>query len=194
MGSSVLYMSMSLDGFIAGPDDGPEHGLGIDGERLHDWIGQGDPAFQPAGVNAQVRDEMRATGAVVVGRRTFEMAGEWGGDHHDGVAIFVLTQELPGEDRRNRWPNVHYVTDIAEAMTGAKRAAGDRNVMVHGARLTELALKAGVLDELEIHQIPVLLGTGRRLFDNLGAEHIELDLVRALEGPGVLHLRYKVLG
>lgn len=193
MAASVLYMSMSLDGFITGPDDGPEHGLGVDGERLHDWIGQGDPTFQPAGVNAQIRDEMRATGAVVVGRRTFEIAGEWGGDHHDGVPIFVLTQELPGADKRDRWPNVHYVTDVAEAMTEAKKSAGDKNVMVHGARLTELALEAGVLDEFEIHQIPVLLGAGRRLFDNLGTEHIELDLVRALEGPGVLHLRYRVL-
>ncbi len=194
MGSTVLYMSMSLDGFIAGPDDGPAHGLGVDGERLHDWLGHGDPALWPKeGVNGQVFDELMDSGAVVVGRRTFEIAGEWGGDHHDGVPIFVLTQELPGEDKRNRWPNVHYVTDIAEAMTEAKKAAGDKNVMVHGARLTELALKAGVLDEFEIHHIPVLLGAGRRLFDNLRTEHIELDLVRVLEGPGVLHLRYKVL-
>jgi dihydrofolate reductase len=193
MGSTVLYMSMSLDGFIAGPDDGPEQGLGVDGERLHDWIGQGDPAFRPEGVNGQVFDEMLATGAVVVGRRTFEIAGEWGGEHHDGVPIFVLTRELPDQAKQNRWPNVHYVTDIAEAMTAAKQAAGDKNVMVHGARLTELALKAGVLDEFEIHQIPVLLGAGRRLFDNLGTDHTELDLVRALQGPGVLHLRYKVV-
>src|SRR4051794_2467074 len=91
----VLDMSMSIDGFITGPDDGPEHGLGVGGERLHDWLGQGgsDPAsYRPADeVDAAVFDEMMATGAVIVGRRTFEIAGGWGGDHHDGVPIFVLT-------------------------------------------------------------------------------------------------------
>jgi dihydrofolate reductase len=192
MSATVLYMSMSLDGFITGPDDDHGQGLGVGGERLHDWLAQGEPGFRPEGANAQVFDEMMATGAVVVGRRTFEMAGEWGGDHH-GVPIFVLTQELPDEEKRNRWPQVTYVNDIETAMAKAKEAAGDKNVLVHGSRLTELALKAGVLDELEIHQIPVLLGEGRRLFDHLGTDHIELELVRALEGPGVIHLRYRVL-
>ena len=134
MSKVVLYMSMSVDGFITGPDDGMDHGLGVNGERLHDWLRAGgvdQRSHRPVGgPNATVFDEMMATGAVIVGRRTFEFAGGWAGDHHDGVPIFVPTQ--------------------------------------------------------------VLLGKGRRLFEDMPPDHIELELLRALEGPGVLHLRYRV--
>jgi dihydrofolate reductase len=188
MGSSILYMSMSLDGFIAGPEDGIGNGLGNDGERLHEWLSDGRGGIGPPGINGEVLAEAMTTGAVVVGRRTFEMAGEWNGDHH-GVPIFVLTRRA---DDASRWPLVTYVDDIAEAMARAKAAAGDKDVMVHGAKLAQLALAAGVLDELVIHQIPVLLGKGRRLFEELGPEHIELELVRVIDAPGVTHLRYRV--
>jgi dihydrofolate reductase len=92
-----------------------------------------------------------------------------------------------------QWPLVTYVNDVGTAMSEAKRAAGDRNVLVHGAGTAQLALAAGVLDELEIHLIPVLLGQGRRLFDNLRPEHIELERTRTLEGDtGVTHMHYRV--
>jgi dihydrofolate reductase len=185
--ATVLYMSMSLDGFIAGPNEGPDNGLGDGGHRLHDW---GFPS-RPAGVNGQVVDEFMSTGAVVCGRGTIEPAGGWGGDHHDGVPIFVLSRTQPDFDAR-QWPLVTYVSDVRTAMTEAKRAAGDRNVLVHGAGTAQLALAAGVLDELEIHLVPVLLGQGRRLFDNLDPEHIELERTRVLEGDGVTHLHYRV--
>ena len=132
-----------------------------------------------------------ATGAIVAGRGTFEPAGGWGGDHHDGVPIWVLSRHAPGIDV-SRWPLVTYVTDIETAMSEAKRAAGDMNVLVHGAATAQLALAAGLLYELEIHVIPVLLGRGRRLFDNLGPEHIELERTRVLEGDGVTHMHYRV--
>ena len=192
MPATVLYMSMSLDGFIAGPDDGPGNGLGDDGHRLHAWLADGgvDPAsYRPADASGTVFDEVMATGAVVVGRRTFEIAGSWNGDHHDDVPIFVLTRRPEGA---RAWPNVIYVTDVADAMARAKDAAGGRDVLVHGARTAQLALAAGALDELEIHQIPVLLGEGRRLFEGLGREHIELELARVIDAPGVTHLRYRV--
>jgi dihydrofolate reductase len=194
MSATVLYMSMSLDGFIAGPNDDRGNGLGVDGHRLHDWLADGtDPAsHRPSGVSGEVFDELMATGAVVAGRRTFEIAGGWSGDHHDGVPIFVLTRRPPDGGAPD-WPLVTYVTDVASAMARAKDAAGDRNVLVHGARTAQLALAAGVLDELEIHQIPVLLGQGRRLFDHLGPHHIELELARIVDAPGVTHLRYRVL-
>jgi dihydrofolate reductase len=190
----VLYMSMSLDGFITGPNDDRGNGLGVDGHRLHDWLADGtDPAsHRPSGVSGAVFDELMATGAVVAGRRTFEIAGGWSGDHHDGVPIFVVTRRPPDGGAPD-WPLVTYVTDVASAMARAKDAAGDRNVLVHGARTAQLALAAGVLDELEIHQIPVLLGQGRRLFDHLGPHHIELELARIVDAPGVTHLRYRVL-
>ena len=124
---------------------------------------------------------MMGTGAVVAGRGTFEPAGGWGGDHHDGVPIFILSRREPGIDT-GQWPLVTYVDDVRTAMTEAKRAAGDKNVLVHGAATAQLALAAGVLDELEIHLVPVLFGQGRRLFDNLDPEQIELERTRVLEG------------
>jgi dihydrofolate reductase len=194
--ATVLYMSMSLDGFIAGPNEGPGNGLGDGGHRLHEWALTGaeadDKGFRRlAGVDRQVVDEFMATGAVVAGRGTFEPAGGWGGDHHDGVPIFVLSRHEPGIDTA-QWPLVTYVNDVSTAMTEAKQAAGDKNVLVHGAATAQLALAAGILDELEIHLIPVLLGQGRRLFDHLAPEHIELERTRVLEGDGVTHMHYRV--
>ena len=197
MSATVLYMSMSLDGFIAGPNERPDNGLGDGGHRLHEWALTGDGAGGVEairglrGVNGKVVDEFMATGAVVAGRGTFEPAGGWGGDHHDGVPIFILSRHDPDELRQ--WPLVTYVDDVETAMAEAKRAAGDKNVLVHGAGTAQLALAAGVLDEIELHVIPVLFGQGRRLFEGLAAEQIELQRTRILEGEaGVTHMHYRV--
>ena len=107
------------------------------------------------------------------------------------MPIFVLTRQQPDGDI-GQWPLVSYVSDVESAMDKAKQAAGDKDVLVHGAGTAQLALAAGVLDELEIHAIPVLLGQGRRLFDHLGPEHIELERTRVLEGDGVTHMHYRV--
>jgi dihydrofolate reductase len=193
MGKIVLDMSMSLDGFITGPEDDESNGLGVDGERLHAWLAEGndDPqTYRPSGPSGDIFDELMATGAVLVGRRTFDIAGRWNGDHHDGVPIFVPTHRPPAD---NPFERVHYVTEgIAECVRQAKAAAGDRDVMLHGAYTAQEALKAGVLDGIELQLRPVLLGQGRRLFDGLSPEHIELELVRTLEAQGTLHLRYDV--
>jgi dihydrofolate reductase len=196
MPSTVLYMSMSLDGFIAGLNEGPGNGLGDGGHRLHEWFSQDADADhkgvpRQAGVNGQVFDEMMATGAVVAGRGTFEPAGGWGGDHHGGVPIFILVRRELDIDT-GRWPLVTCVPEVRTAMAQAKQAAGDKNVLVHGAGTAQLALAAGVLDELEIHLIPVLLGQGRPLFDHLSPEHIELERTRVLEGDGATHMHYRV--
>jgi dihydrofolate reductase len=190
-------MSMSLDGFIAGPNEGPDNGLGDGGHRLHEWALTGDGAGGVEairglrGVNGKVVDEFMATGAVVAGRGTFEPAGGWGGDHHDGVPIFILTRR--DADDLRQWPLVTYLNDVTTAMTRAKDAAGDKNVLVHGAGTAQLALAAGVLDEIELHVIPVLFGQGRRLFEGLAAEQIELQRTRILEGEaGVTHMHYRV--
>jgi dihydrofolate reductase len=197
MSSTVLYMSMSLDGFVAGPNERPDNGLGDGGERLHEWIFAGPPTAhegvpgRPAGVNGEVMDEALATGAVVAGRGTVEPANYWGGDHHDGVPIFILSRDRhPAEEAK--WPLVSFVGEVGEAMAAAKEAAGEKDVLVHGAGTAQLALGAGVLDELQIHLVPVLLGEGRLLFEHLGADHIELEPVRVREGAGVTHLRYRV--
>src|SRR5262249_34693150 len=134
--------------------------------------------------------EGNATGAVVSGRRTVEQVDHWGGNHH-GVPIFVPSHRPPGPTVAD-YPLVTYVNDgIESAMAQAKAAAGDRNVMVHGAYTAQRALEAGVLDELQIHQVPVLFGEGRRLFDVLPSR-IELDIVRVIDTPGATHIRYRV--
>jgi len=184
-------MSMSLDGYIAGPNDEPGNPGGDDFDRLHEWFVTPDGEFgRPSGPGGQLWDEMMATGAVLSGRRTVEQIDHWKGDHH-GVPIFVPSHRPPGPSVAN-YPLVTYVTDgIASAMAQAKAAAGDRNVMVHGAYTAQRALEAGVLDELQIHQIPVLFGGGRRLFETLPSR-FELEIVRVIDTPEATHIRYRV--
>jgi dihydrofolate reductase len=154
--------------------------------------GSGGEKWRPEDpVNQVVFDEMLATGAVITGKRTGDFAGYWGGDHHNGVQIFVPTHHAPAD---NPFERVHYVTGgIAECTRKAKEAAGDRDVMLHGAYTAQEAPRAGVFDSIEVQLRPLLLGQGRRLFDGLPPEHVELELVRSLEAPGTLHLRYDVL-
>jgi dihydrofolate reductase len=189
--ASVLYMSMSLDGYIAGPNDNPDNPGGDGFDRLHEWFyTPGTYNVKPSGPAKDLVEEMNATGAVLAGRRTVEQVDHWGGDHH-GVPIFVPSHRPPGPSVAN-YPLVTYVTDgIASAMAQAKAAAGDRNVAVQGAYTAQRALEAGVLDELQIHQIPVLLGHGRRQFDVLPSR-IELEIVRVIDTPEATHLRYRV--
>ena len=181
-----LYMSMSLDGFVTGPDDRQGQELGRDGGRLFRWL---DDRHGP-GPNGQIFRELMATGAVIAGRRTFELAKRWQGDHHDGVPIFVLTHHVDDGDEPPG--SVAFCTDVVECATAARTASGDRAVMVHGAGAAQALLQVGQLDELEIHVVPVLLGSGRRLFEERDDGHIELELVRRLEGRDATHLRYRV--
>ncbi len=184
MSTSVLDMSMSVDGYIADPDDFLG---GEDGERLHKWAESG----QSAEVSKAFQAEWSAAGAVLAGRRTAELMDHWGGTH-GGLPIFVPSHRPPGPAARWGYPLVTYVTDgIESAMAQAKAAAGERDVQVRGAYTGQQALAAGVLDEVQIHQIPVLLGRGRRLFDVLPAE-IELEIVQVIDTPEATHLRYRV--
>ena len=185
-------MSMSLDGFVVGPRDSLDAPMGVGGFRLFNWL---DRRFD-SGPDGQVFAEVNATRAVIAGRRTFEHADRWQGDHHDGVPVFVLTHHV---DERDVPPgSVRYVTDVRECAAQARAAAGSADVMVHGAGAAQALLRAGELDEMELHVVPVLLGEGRRLFDNLPADHIELELTRRLTARDidpahqVLHLRYRL--
>ena len=181
-----LYMSMSLDGFVAGPDDRPGQELGIGGGRLFNWLDH----RHSGGIDGQVYGEAMDTGAVISGRRTFELAGRWGGDHHDGVPIHVLTHRAGDQDAPAEGTTFH--TDVLECATAARTSAGERAVMVHGAGAAQALLRTDQLDELEIHLVPVLLGAGRPLFGSGQQRTIELEPVRRLEGRGVTHLRYRV--
>ncbi len=183
-----LYMSMSLDGYIAGPDDRPGQELGRGGGRLFNWLDD----RQGPGPNGDVYREALATGAIISGRRTFELAGRWNGDHHDGVPILVLTPHVDVDDVPPG--DVRFHTDVAACVAEARASAGGRAVMVHGAGAAQSLLRAGLLDELEIHLVPVLLGGGRPLFEAGVEESVELELVRQLEGRDVTHLRFRVVG
>ena len=191
MSVSVLYMSMSLDGYIAGPNDEPGNPGGDGFDRLHEWfVTPGGEFGRPSGPGGGLWDEMMASGAVLAGRRTVEQVDHWNGDRH-GVPIFVPSHRPPGPSVAN-YPLVTYVTDgIESAMAQAKAAAGDRYVLVHGAYTAQRALEAGVLDELQIHQIPVLFGSGRRQFEVLPS-HVELEIVRVIDTPEATHIRYRV--
>jgi dihydrofolate reductase len=161
-------MSMSLDGFVTGPNPSLDNPLGDGGERLHEWFfpvateKHHKAASQQlrSGVNRDIYDEIMSTGAVIAGRGTFEGAGGWGGDHHDDVPIYILSRNAAPAWAAN-WPAVHYTSDLATAVRDAKDAAGDRNVLVHGAGVVaQRALTEGLLDELEITLVPILMGEG----------------------------------
>ncbi|QNE22099.1 riboflavin biosynthesis protein RibD [Kribbella qitaiheensis] len=191
MSASVLFMSMSLDGFIAGPNDTPDNPGGDGFMGLHDWLVDSTGEIsRPAGSAGELYDLIDASGAVLAGRRTVEQVDHWGGSHH-GVPVFVPSHRPPGPSVAN-YPMVTYVQDgIASAMAQAKAAAGSRDVLVHGAYTAQRALEAGVLDELIISQIPILFGDGRRLFDVLPSS-IELDVVGVTDTPEATHLHYRV--
>jgi dihydrofolate reductase len=179
MSSTVLYMSMSLDGFIAGPNEGPHNPLGDGGHRLHEWAlstdadqtgNRGQALDRLSGVDREVFDEMLSTGAVLAGRGYLRTRGWMERRHHDGVPIFILSRHEPSPEFA-RWPAVTYVTDLKSAVGQAKQAAGEKNVLVHGASIAQWALAAGLLDELQIHLVPLLFGEGRRLVEHLGSKN-----------------------
>ncbi|SPL99784.1 Dihydrofolate reductase [[Actinomadura] parvosata subsp. kistnae] len=187
----MLDMSVSVDGYVAGPNDGPGN-PGGDGFTLHDWALAPEGDFRGSGVAGKLMDEIREAGAVVSGRRTAEQADHWGGVHHgEGVPVFVLSHRQP-DPSVAKYPLISYVNDgIESAMAQAKAAAGDRHVHVIGARTAQRALEAGVLDEIQIHQVPVLFGGGRRLFEVLPSR-VTLEIVRVIDTPEATHIRYRV--
>jgi len=184
MARSVLDMSVSVDGFVA---DANDYLGGEDGERLHAWAESKDSS-RPV---KQFEDEWKAAGAILAGRRTAELMDHWGGSH-DGLPIFVPSHRPPPPAARWGYPLVTYVSDgIESAMAQAKAAAADEDAQVRGANVAQRALAAGVLDDIQIHQIPVLMGEGRRLFEVLPGL-IELEIRQVIDTPDATHIRYAV--
>ena len=203
MGTVGTSLSMSLDGFIAGPNDGPERRLGEGGERLFAWYFGGDTDYtMPSGTMAikvsaasaeMLREAHGTIGALVTGRRTFDITNGWGGRHPLDVTVFVVTHSVP-QGWANDGSPFTFVTDgVESAVAQAKRAAGDKNVGVGAASIVQQCLRAGLLDEIQLDLVPVLLGAGVRLFENLGAEPVELERTSVVEAPGVTHLRFRVV-
>jgi len=199
MGKVIVGLSVSLDGYIAGPDDGMELPLGRGGERLFTWMGAGPESNRvheylcpPDASLPVVKAWQTECGALVSGRRTFDIAGGWKDGHPVDAPIFVLTREPPTE---GEWsPQVTFVTEgLDRALELAQEAAGDRYVSVGAADVAQQALRAGTVDEIEVSVTPCLLGGGVRLFDALGDEPIDLEQISVIESEGVTHLRYRVV-
>ena len=195
MSKVVAIMSMSLDGYVADRNDGVA--------EVFDWyMNSGNVEFQTGGsdpmtfkVSPPSAEHLRSLwaelGAVLTGRRTFEVAQGWGGNHAWGPA-FVVTHDVPAG-----WPRpnstVHFVTDgIESAVKQAKAAAGGKSVAVHGADTIQQLLNAGLLDEISVDIAAVFLGSGVRLFDNLVIAPAALSNPKVIAGVGVTHLRYQV--
>jgi dihydrofolate reductase len=191
MGKVVLDTTMSLDGFIAGPNISSKLPLGEGGIRLHDWLFK-----SKADIDAEVLDEtVETSGAVILGRRTYDDAIEvaWGGVTPFKVPAFILSHSAPGAATGGA--SFTFVTDgIESAIRQAKAVAGEKNVWVMGgASIAQQFLKAGIFDELQLHIAPVLFGGGVKLFEHIGHEHIELESTRVLETPGAIHISYRVV-
>ncbi len=202
MGQVVFEISMSLDGFIAGPNDRPGLGLGEGGERLHQWAYDLASWRERHGLaggqtnrDAELLDEaFRNTGASIVGRRMFDNAEGWGENPPFDMPVFVLTHQAR-EPLVKGGTTFTFVTDgIENALAQARAAAGAKNVAIGGgANVAQQYLKAGLLDEIEIHLVPLLLGDGIRMFDHLGDAQIELERTRVIDSPSVTHLRFRVV-
>ncbi len=194
MADLIAFMSMSLDGFVAGPND--------EVERLHAWIAAGDTEFRFSESDAHGVKVSRAsadllrdtwtTGASLVGRRTFDLAGAWGGNPPGGLPTIVLTHTVPNEWAKEGSPFTFVTDGIESAVEQAGQAAGEKDVGVSGASVIQQCLKAGLLDQLYIDLVPVLLVSGIRLFDHLGTQAIELESTRVVAGSGVTHLHFRI--
>jgi len=205
MGKVIANLSMSLDGFVAGPNDGLELGLGEGGERLFNWYFSGKTEFKMPGNEMvfktseasarHVQTALSTMGALVTGRRTFDITNGWNGRHTMDVPVFVVTHSVPGE-----WVKAHpgspftFVLDgVESAVEQARQAAGDKNVAVGTATIIQQCIRAGLVDELAIDLAPCLLGGGVRLFEHLGGEPLDLECVEVIATPGVTHLTYRII-
>ena len=194
---------MSLDGFIAGPNDDPGQPLGEGGMRLFNWYSSGDTEYRLPGtemvfeVSPQSAELLREAhskmGAFVTGRRTFDITGGWGGKPPLGVPTFVVTHTTPQEWVYEGSPFTFVTDGVQSAVEQAKAAAGDRDVAVGAASIVQQCIRAELLDEIHVDLVSVLLGGGVRLFDHLGTEPIELKRTRVIEAPDITHLTFRVV-
>ncbi|HUI02241.1 MAG TPA: dihydrofolate reductase family protein [Acidimicrobiales bacterium] len=196
MGTVAAGITMSVDGYITGPDDGPGRGLGVGGERLHYWVFGGPWTYdspgrgEPTGVDKEWMEQvLGANGAVITGRGTYEAAGHWGDKNPWGIPVFVVThrpeEQPPGDE-------FVFVGGLSEAIARARAAAGDKQVHVMGGgQIIRQALAAGVLDELSIIVAPVVLGGGKRLFDGFTGS-VELEHRGVRQSPFATFIDYRV--
>ena len=193
MGKVLTHMTMSLDGFVAAPDDNP-------GE-LFEWYEAGDVSVPSANENVKFRvDESSAemlreltdAGAIISGRRLFDIAGGWNDSHPAGAPVVVVTHEPP-PDAAERWPKTTFVDGVEAAIARAREIAGDKDVTIASATVIQQALDLGLVDEVCISLVPVVFGEGVSYFSRLDRGHVRLEDPEVVQGRRALHLRYPVV-
>ncbi len=202
MGKVTFNMTMSLDGFVAGPNDGPENGLGDGGKGLFNWYFNGDTevfiseGVPPLKVSKQSAELMKEAfinyGAGVWGRRTFDIAHAWGGNPPGSPAL-IVTHNIPQEWAKEGSPFIFVTDGVESAIRQAKKVAGDKDVVICTPSILQQALKAGLVDEIYIDVAPIVIGGGVSLFDHLGMGPINLECIGNVQTPHVTHLGFRVV-
>ena len=201
MGKVVFNTSVSLDGFVAGPNVSPANGLGDGGERLHEWGFNGSieialaEGHMPLKVSPQsaalLQVEFANHGPMIFGRRTFDIVDGWSGNPPQRPC-FVVTHSVPAKWDKPGSPFIFVTDGVANAIRQAQQVAGEKNVVIATASILQQALQAGLVDELYLEQVPILLGGGVSLFGDMGTA-IELERIKVVEAPSVTHLRFRVV-
>lgn len=202
MGKVIFNMTMSLDGFVAGPNDSPENGLGDGGQGLFNWyfkgdtevlISEGTPPLKVSKQSAELmKDSFKSLGAGVWGRKTFDIAHAWGG-HPPGSPAFIVTHNVPQEWVKEGSPFTFVTDGVESAIRQAKEAAGDKEVVICTPSILQQALKAGLVDEIYVDLAPILIGGGVSMFDHLGIGPVDLECIQVTQTPDVVHLTYRVI-
>jgi dihydrofolate reductase len=198
MGKVTFDISVSLDGFVAGPNDGPENGLGDGGEALHEWVvklrswreAHGYEGGEEGPDSELLSESFAQVGAIIVGRRMFDNAREWGDEPPFRMPVFVVTHR-GRESLEKGETTFHFVDGVEPALERAREAAGDKDIAIGGgASVIQQYLAAGVIDEFQLHLVPLFLGGGVRLFEPAPGRSFEK--VRAIDSPTVTHLEYRL--
>ena len=194
MGKVISHMTMSLDGFIAAPDDNP-------GE-LFDWYQAGDVTVEHADSELEsfhvdrasadvLQDLLRTAGSLVAGRHLFDITGGWNDHHPTGAKVVVVTHDPPA-DAADRWPRTTFVAGVEEAVAKAKELAGDADVSIASPTIIQQALDLGLVDEIAVSLVPVLFGEGKTYFGRLADGHLMLEDPDVVQGRRSVHLRFRV--
>ncbi len=195
----MTHLSVSLDGCVAGPNDGPKNPLGDGGGRLFGWWTAGterlgdDDRFRPPAASREVATEMFACGAVITGRRTFDIAGGWGGHHPLGAPFFLLTHRPPDRFVGPATGGTVVTGGIEDALAQAQAVADGRDITVGAADVVRQFLLADLLDEVHLDLVSAALGGGVRLFAGLEGHPVDLECTRVVPSEGVTHLRFRVV-
>jgi dihydrofolate reductase len=190
MGKVIFDISMSLDGFITAANARPEAGLGDGGERLHDWgFNSADPR------NREVMEWYATTGANIFGRIGYDHSIiNWGADGPTGAArvpTVIVSHSVPQDIPQGGVYS--FVDSVEAALETAKKLAGDKDIYITGADVAQQFIKRGFIDEISIHLVPVLFGSGTRLFEHLNSEHVSLEIIEVIQTTEAIHLRFRVI-